>query len=238
MSATVVAPFASVPARVPSLARARSRSSRAPDRRVSASAEGASGESAPVEPDVVEGPDGPMPRGVGVPLPLETWTSPTWNWGSARGDAHDAAAVVRAELNTDVERRREWLVALIQSTPMMRLVPWEEAKLVMALAWQLSGHRGTDACETGDGSWLDVMERMRQGVYEDTDEKSLSGGGDRALVYEMEQRLGPAGQGLMGQARQVASEATNGDEEWTHDAVRRAACAAMLLDLEFLEVGI
>ena len=85
---------------------------------------------------------------------------------------------------------------------------------------------------------MDVMERMRQGVYEDTDEKSLSGGGDRALVYELEQRLGPAGQGLMGQARQVASEATNGDEEWTHDAVRRAACAAMLLDLEFLEVGI
>jgi hypothetical protein len=171
-------------------------------------------------------------------LPLETWTSPTWNWGSARGDAHDAAAVIRAELNTDMDRRREWLIALISSTPVMQLVPWEEAKLVMALAWQLSGHRGTATCATGGGSWLDVMERMRQGVYEDTEERSLSGGGDRALVHELRTRLGDAGRGLMRQAEEVAKDATDGDEEWTHDAVRRAACAALLLDLEFLEVGI
>jgi hypothetical protein len=84
----------------------------------------------------------------------------------------------------------------------------------------------------------ELMERMRQGVYEDTEEKSLSGGGDRALVFEMSQRLGDGGKGLMKQAEDVAREATDGDEEWTHDAVRRAACAAMLLDLEFLEVGI
>ena len=103
-------------------------------------------------------------------------SSPTWNWGSARGDAHDAAQHVRAHLNRDPETRKQWLVALISSTPVQPTVPWEEAKLVMALAWQLAGHRGTDRCEGGDGSWLDVMERMRQGVYEDTAERSLSGG--------------------------------------------------------------
>jgi hypothetical protein len=43
---------------------------------------------------------------------------------------------------------------------------------------------------------------------------------------------------LIKQAEEVAMEATSGDEFWTHDAVRRAACAAVLLDLEFLEVGI
>ncbi len=229
MSCSVATPFAHVSC-IPT--RPRSRKTRIPH--VSRASSGDDPET--VDPDIVGGDD--APRGTGVRLPKETWTSPRWNWGSANGDAHDAAAVVRATLNTDVERRREWLVALISSTPVMRLVPWEEAKLVMALAWQLSGHRGTDACARGDGSWLEVMERMRQGVYEDTTEKSLSGGGDRALVYEMEQRLGEAGTGLMQQAEKVAAEATDNDEEWTHDAVRRAACAALLLDLEFLEVGI
>ena len=85
---------------------------------------------------------------------------------------------------------------------------------------------------------LDVTERMRQGIYEDTAERSLSGGGDRALAYELGERLGPGGRGLIKQAEEVAMEATSGDEFWTHDAVRRAACAAVLLDLEFLEVGI
>ena len=133
----------------------------------------------PVDPEMVdgaEGPRGPPPAGTGVVLPAETWTSPTWNWGSARGDAHDAAQVVRAHLNSSPEVRVR-LVAPISSTPLAPVVPWEEAKLVMALAWQLAGHRGTDACASGEGSWLDVMERMRQGVYEDTEEKSLSGGG-------------------------------------------------------------
>ena len=133
--------------------------------------------------DGAEGPRGPPPAGTGVVLPAETWTSPTWNWGSARGDAHDAAQVVRAHLNSSPEVRKSWLVALISSTPLAPVVPWEEAKLVMALAWQLAGHRGTDACGSGEGSWLDVMERMRQGVYEDTDGKiPLGRGRPRARV--------------------------------------------------------
>ena len=54
----------------------------------------------------------------------------------------------------------------------------------------------------------------------------------------MAERLGPGGKALIKQASDVAIEATQGDEEWVHDAVRRAACAAMLLDLQFLEEGI
>jgi hypothetical protein len=75
-----------------------------------------------VDPDIVG--DATTPRGTGVRLPAVTWTSREWNWGSANGTAHDAAMAVRGTLNTESERRREWLVALISSTPTMRLVPW------------------------------------------------------------------------------------------------------------------
>lgn len=36
------------------------------------------------------------------------WLSPSWNWGYAVGDAHDAAARVRAKLSTP-DARRQWL---------------------------------------------------------------------------------------------------------------------------------
>ena len=75
------------------------------------------------------------------------------------------------------------------------------------------------------------------GSVEDTEEKSLSGGGDRALAFELAERVRPGGKALIKQASDVAIEATQGDESG-YDAVRRAACAAMLLDLQFLEEGI
>ena len=81
-------------------------------------------------------PDGPR-GGTGVALPPEPWTSPNWNWGSARGDAHDAARVVRGVLNESPSRRRDWITAMVQSTPSDDAVPWEEVKLVMALAFYL-----------------------------------------------------------------------------------------------------
>jgi hypothetical protein len=171
-----------------------------------------------------------------VALPPITWASDTWRWGSARGDAHDAAAVVRAALNASADARKRWLVAMISTAPLPERnhVPWEECKLVLALAFQLSGHRGAHACASGAGSWLDVMENMRRGYYE----SDASVGGDVALARDMGERLDDAGRALIVEARGVASEATNGDEVWTHDAVRRATAAAVLLELDFLEVGI
>ena len=85
------------------------------------------------------------------------------------------------------------------------------------------------------------MERMRQGWYEggmDGENGGRPGGGDRALARDMAQRVGPQGAALIVEAKAVAEGATDGDEEWVHDAVRRATCAAVLLELEFLEVGI
>ena len=175
-------------------------------------------------------------RGTGVVLPPITWASDAWRWGSAIGDAHDAAAVVRAALNASEDARKRWLVSMISTSPLpeQNYVPWEECKLVLALCWQLSGHRGAHACANGAGSWLDVMENLRRGYYEEDN----SVGGDVALARDMGERLSEAGRGLIVDARRAASEATNGDEVWTHDAVRRATAAAVLLELEFLEVGI
>ena len=55
---------------------------------------------------------------------------------------------------------------MVQSTPKDDAVPWEEVKLVMALAFQLSGHRRAEVCKSGNGTWLEVMAMMSRGYFE------------------------------------------------------------------------
>ena len=186
-----------------------------------------------VEAEIV--PDGPR-GGTGVALPPEPWTSPKWNWGSARGDAHDAARVVRGVLNESPSRRRDWITAMVQSTPSDDAVPWEEVKLVMALAFQLSGHRRAEVCRSGNGTWLEVMAMMQRGYFEGG-MTGRDGGGDLALAMELEARLTPDGKNLLRDAKAAAS-ASGAPAAWVHDAVRRSAAMAVLLELQFLEVGI
>ncbi len=182
-------------------------------------------------------PDGPR-GGTGVALPPEPWTSPNWNWGSARGDAHDAARVVRGVLNESPSRRRDWITAMVQSTPSDDAVPWEEVKLVMALAFQLSGHRRAEGCRSGNGTWLEVMAMMQRGYFEGgMTGRDGGGGGDLALAMELEARLTPDGKNLLRDAKTAAS-ASGAPAAWVHDAVRRSAAMAVLLELQFLEVGI
>ena len=92
---------------------------------------------------------------------LERWASDAWRWGSAIGDAHDAAAVVRAALNASEDARKRWLVSMISTSPLpeQNYVPWEECKLVLALSWQLSGHRGAHACANAYDVFTTVYER-------------------------------------------------------------------------------
>ena len=188
-----------------------------------------------VEAEIV--PDGPR-GGTGVALPPEPWTSPNWNWGSARGDAHDAARVVRGVLNESPSRRRDWITAMVQSTPSDDAVPWEEVKLVMALAFQLSGHRRAEVCRSGNGTWLEVMAMMQRGYFEGgMTGRDGGGGGDLALAMELEARLTPDGKNLLRDAKAAAS-ASGAPAAWVHDAVRRSAAMAVLLELQFLEVGI
>ena len=189
-----------------------------------------------VEAEIVE-PDGPK-GGTGVALPPDPWVSPNWNWGSARGDAHDAARVVRDVLNESPERRRGWITAMVQSTPQDDAVPWEEVKLVMALAFQLSGHRRAEVCKSGNGTWLEVMAMLSRGYFEGGMNGGEDGaGGDVGLCQELEVRLTPDGKNLLKDAKRAASGA-GAPAEWVHDAVRRSAAMAVLLELQFLEVGI
>ena len=52
----------------------------------------------------------------------------------------------------------------------------DEVKLVMALAFQLSGHRRAEVCESGNGTWLEVMAMMSRGYFEG----GMTGGEDGA----------------------------------------------------------
>ena len=61
------------------------------------------------------------------------WGTAAWNWGSAVGDAHDAAAELRSALSTE-DARREYLIALRNGR-----ISEASAKLCFALTCQRSG---------------------------------------------------------------------------------------------------
>eukprot|EP00238_Polyblepharides_amylifera_P015752 CAMPEP_0196579862 /NCGR_PEP_ID=MMETSP1081-20130531/25296_1 /TAXON_ID=36882 /ORGANISM="Pyramimonas amylifera, Strain CCMP720" /LENGTH=139 /DNA_ID=CAMNT_0041899567 /DNA_START=275 /DNA_END=694 /DNA_ORIENTATION=+ len=86
------------------------------------------------------------------------WGSPTWRWGYASGDAHDAAFQIRNSLSSP-QARREWIASLEDSNSD---VPWFEIKLVLALKWQKAIREGR-CCD----GWVETMERLRLAEYED-----------------------------------------------------------------------
>ena len=61
------------------------------------------------------------------------WGTAAWNWGSAVGDAHDAAAELRSALSTE-DARRDYLIALRTGR-----ISEASAKLCFALTCQRSG---------------------------------------------------------------------------------------------------
>ena len=75
------------------------RAARAP----SASATRGSASHRRVAPSACVPEDAVEPRG-------HNWSSPSWQWGYAVGDAHDAAAELRGRLDTNVERAK-WIGA-------------------------------------------------------------------------------------------------------------------------------
>ncbi|QDZ19631.1 hypothetical protein A3770_03p21490 [Chloropicon primus] len=72
--------------------------------------------------------------------------APDWNWGYARGAAHDAAFELRQRLGRR-EDREKW----IQDDS----IPWDETVLCLALRIQRSCNYGRDAA--GFGSVLDAL---------------------------------------------------------------------------------
>jgi len=80
-----------------------------------------------------------------IPRPYD-WSSPSWNWGYAEGDAHDAAAALRARLSVkkqDLELDRKAFL-LDRSTALDELV------LALMLAIQARGNNAEDFTEVLD----------------------------------------------------------------------------------------
>lgn len=59
------------------------------------------------------------------------WGTSSWNWGSAIGDAHDAAAVLRQKLRSD-KARSDYILSLKRGG----IDDWLEVQLCLALVWQ------------------------------------------------------------------------------------------------------
>lgn len=100
------------------------------------------------------------------------WSSPTWNWGSARGTGHDCAAICRRRWSSKSDRK-ELVNSLLnpvefKATHPQSEVPFEEIKLILGLAWQNGRWDGSDGGPDGYPSVLATMAAARR--YEDDDE--------------------------------------------------------------------
>ena len=80
------------------------------------------------------------------------WRSPDWNWGYARGTAHDAAFELRRKLSKR-EARENW----IRSVDTME---WDEGLLCLALRIQRSVNYGRDSRNFGE-----VLDALAAGTY-------------------------------------------------------------------------
>lgn len=78
------------------------------------------------------------------------WTSPTWGWGYANGDAHDAAALLRRRLRDSNDRRN--FLSDSNTAP-------DELILALMLAIQRRGPRG------GAGEFWDIYIAIAEGSF-------------------------------------------------------------------------
>lgn len=84
-----------------------------------------------------------------------------WNWGYARGRAHDEAMKLREKLRTE-EDRRLYIQNLVTGKHEEEL---EEAKLAIALRFQSSRRENLTGSETAYA----IMEKMAQCMYEENE---------------------------------------------------------------------
>eukprot|EP00634_Sargassococcus_sp_CCMP2135_P005358 CAMPEP_0198658742 /NCGR_PEP_ID=MMETSP1467-20131203/27435_1 /TAXON_ID=1462469 /ORGANISM="unid. sp., Strain CCMP2135" /LENGTH=224 /DNA_ID=CAMNT_0044395029 /DNA_START=60 /DNA_END=734 /DNA_ORIENTATION=- len=76
---------------------------------------------------------------------MTTWGTAQWNWGSAVGKAHDAAAVLRQSLASR-ESRFEFVQSLKRCA-----ADFDDAKLCLALVWQKAARRGPLSAPFAEG---------------------------------------------------------------------------------------
>lgn len=157
-------------------------------------------------------------------VPNSGWTSPSWNWGYARGTGHDCASICR-EIYSN-ERSREVLVNDLL-TASGQPENFEEVKLVLGLKFQSGKWDGTDGGVGGYGVVLTHLAEAQR--YEVGSEEQCY----KNFIKDMHARfhlLGPSpeDQALMDQQL----------EETNLDAARRRCSGLVLKATRFLEYGL
>jgi hypothetical protein len=152
-------------------------------------------------------------------IPRSGWTSSAWNWGSAVGTGHDCAAICRRQFES-----RQSRASLVADLSKGKGPPFEEVKLVLALAWQRGRWDGSDGGVGGYGEVLNAMAQARR--YEVGDEC------DRLLVQDMKERyhlLDPT---------DVDKEAMLSLDGKDVDGARRRCSGLVLKSMGFIENGL
>lgn len=152
-------------------------------------------------------------------IPNSGWTSPDWNWGYGTGTGHDCAAICRREFAT-----RQSRASLVTDLLAMEGPPFEEVKLVLALAWQRGRWDGSDGGRGGYGNVLNAMAQAER--YEVGDECN------GLLVQDMQERY-------------HSLDPTDADKEAMMtldlenvDGARRRCSGLVLKSMGFIENGI
>lgn len=156
-------------------------------------------------------------------VPMSGWASPQWNWGYAVGTGHDCAKICR-NMFSSRESRNELIQTLIEpaNDVSARTPPFEEVKLVLALAWQRRR-----------GPYLDVLDNMASCKYEPGDERSIILC-DQNLVRDMQVRYPLICEDPSDLQQMEALDVENADL----DLIKRRCSGLVLKAMGFKEFGL
>jgi hypothetical protein len=148
-------------------------------------------------------------------IPNSSWASCEWNWGYARGTAHDCAQICRRKYSS-VQSRQQLLNSLMgRSCP----CTYEELKLILALQCQRQRQLG------------DVIQNMVQATRYESDDDNVAG--SQQLVFDLQERypkLQPNSEDLQ-QMIALSSEQQNRED------TLQPCIALVLKTLNFIEIG-
>jgi len=165
------------------------------------------------------------------------WASPKWNWGYADGTGHDCAMICREQWNSR-EARADLVNKLLnplkvderlsmQEIENSREPPFEEIKLILALAWQ----RGRwDATDGGSGGYGEVLSMMaKANIYELEDQDACS----KILVQDMMDRFNLIASSAALDEMDILSKGCSDT-----DTLRRKCSGLVLREMGFITNGL
>jgi hypothetical protein len=148
-------------------------------------------------------------------IPNSNWASSDWNWGYAKGTAHDCAKICRQKYSS-VHSRQQLLSSLMERTCSCDV---EELKLILALQCQRQRKLG------------DVVQNLVQANrYESEDD---NGSGSHQLVLDLQERFSK----LKPNSEDMQQMIDLSMEEWKPKSTLQPCIALVLKTLDFIECG-